>query len=240
MNRKSSTAVRLLAIAALAWGASASAQAQSFSLTPPCAPGLCGASKIGGLVSKPAGAVSDEQYIEVDVAATQLLQSSSEHIAISAFANGQPFGTSGAFSTTAPNGGIGIAMGRIDNASHPSCPTDSSDTQVEFAIEQFAWGDIYASQILNCVSFNKSALNGVWKLRIGVFVKCVGTTCNASATVENAATFALLGSVSSTGIPLTNPTTVRRPWYAVTNFAAEQFNYSASFWVRTEVYSSSF
>jgi hypothetical protein len=238
MNRKSSTAVRILAVSFLAWGASASAQ--SFSLTPPCAPGLCGASRIGGAASKPAGAVSEEQYIEVDVDATTLLQSSSEHIAISAFANGQPFTTTGAFGTNAPNGGIGIGLGRIDSASHPSCPADASDTKVEFAIEQFAWNDIYGSQILHCVSFNKSALTGVWKIRIGVFVECVGTTCNASATVENASTFALLGSVSNTGIPLKNPNTARRPWYAVTNFAAEPFNYSASFWVRTEMYSPYF
>ncbi|WP_164012846.1 hypothetical protein [Pyxidicoccus trucidator] len=239
MNRKSSTVVRILAVSLLAWGASASAQS-SFSLTPPCAAGLCGASKIGGAASKPAGAVTEEQYLEVDVDATTLLQSSNEHIAISAFANGQPFTTTGAFGTNAPNGGIGIALGRIDNASHPSCPVDSSDTQVEFAIEQFAWNNIYGSQILDCVSFNKSALTGVWKIRIGVFVQCVGTTCNASATVENASTFALLGSVSDTGIPLANPNTARRPWYAVTNFAAEPYNYSATFWVRTEMYSPYF
>ncbi|MCY1032444.1 hypothetical protein OV207_13310 [Corallococcus sp. BB11-1] len=238
MNWKTSSAVRLLALSLFAWGASASAQ--TFSLTPPCAPGLCGASKIGGAAVKPAGATRETQSIEVDVAATALLQSSSEHIAISGFASGQPFNTTGAFSPNAPNGGIGIALGRIDNAAHPSCPADASDTQVEFAIEQFGWSDIYGSRILDCVSFSKSALSGVWKLRISLFVQCWGATCSAAATVENASTFALLGSVSSTAIPLQNPTIARRPWYAVTNFAAEPFNYSASFWVRDETYTPFF
>ncbi|MCP3168490.1 hypothetical protein [Myxococcus qinghaiensis] len=230
--------IRSLVVSLLAWGTSASAQ--DFSLTPPCAPGLCGASQLGIRATKPADAVRESQYIEVDISATTLLQNSNEHIAISAFANGAPFGTSGAFSTTAPNGGIGIALGRIDTASHPSCPLDSSNTNVEFAIEQFAWSDIYGSQILHCVSFNKSALTGVWKIRVSVFVECTGATCRASATVENPVTFALLGSVTSTGIPLANPTTVRRPWYAVTNFSDEPYNYSASFWKRTEMYTPYF
>jgi hypothetical protein len=201
---------------------------------------LCGASKIGGAALKPAGAVREEQYIEVDVAATTLLQSNDEHIAISAFANGQPFTPKGFWNEpNAPNGGIGIALGRIDRS---NCPADGYDTHVEFAIEQFGWADPTGggSRILDCVSFNKSALTGVWKIRISVFVACVGTTCNASATVENASTFALLGSVSNTGIQLKNPTTARRPWYAVTNLAAQPFNYSASFWVRTEMYSPYF
>ncbi|NNC01517.1 hypothetical protein HJC10_01420 [Corallococcus exiguus] len=108
--------IRGLVVAVMSWGASASAQT-SFSLTPPCAPGLCGASRLGAAAMKPAGAVGDSQYIEVDVAATQLLQSSS-------------------------------------------------------------------------------------------------------------------------GIALANPNTARRPWYAVTHFAAEPFNYSATFWVRSESYNS--
>lgn len=235
---KPSTVIRSLVVSLLAWGTSVSAQ--DFSLTPPCAAGLCGASHLGIRGTKPEGAVRETHYIEVDISATTLLQDSNEHIAISTFANGQPFGTSGAFGTTAPNGGIGIALGRIDTASHPSCPLDSSNTKVEFAIEQFAWSDIFGSQILHCVSFNKSALTGVWKIRVAVFVECAGTTCSASATVENPATFALLGSVSSTGIPLANPSTVRRPWYAVTNFSDEPFNYSASFWKRSETYTPYF
>ncbi|NVJ25621.1 MULTISPECIES: hypothetical protein [Myxococcus] len=230
--------IRPLVVSLFAWGASASAQ--DFSLTPPCAPGLCGASQMGVAATKPAGTLLETHYIEVDIAATTLLQSSSEHIAISAFANGQPFDASGAFTTTAPNGGIGIALGRIDTAAHPSCPLDSSNTKVEFAIEQFAWSDIYGSRILHCVSFNKSALTGVWKLRVSVFVECVGTTCSASASVENPVTFALLASVSSTGIPLANPNTTRRPWYSVTNFVDEPFNYSASFWKRAEMYAPYF
>ncbi|WP_171810518.1 hypothetical protein [Corallococcus exiguus] len=229
--------IRGLVVAVMSWGASASAQT-SFSLTPPCAPGLCGASRLGAAAMKPAGAVGDSQYIEVDVAATQLLQSSSEHIAISGFANGQPFISSGAFGTNAPNGGIGIALGRIDTASHPSCPADPSDSKVEFAIERFAWNDIYGSDILHCVSFDKAALNGVWKLRIGIYVSCVGTTCSASASLEDPVTFVQFGAVSSSGIALANPNTARRPWYAVTNFAAEPFNYSATFWVRSESYTS--
>jgi hypothetical protein len=71
MNSKSSTIARSFAALFLTWGASASAQ--SFSLTPPCAPGLCGASRVGGWATKPAGAVTEEQYIEVDVNATTLL-----------------------------------------------------------------------------------------------------------------------------------------------------------------------
>jgi hypothetical protein len=46
--------------------------------------------------------------------------------------------------------------------------------------------------------------------------------------------------VSNTGLQLNNPTTSRRPWYAVTNFFTEPYNYSASFWVRTEMYSPYF
>lgn len=88
------------------------------------------------------------------------------------------------------------------------------------------------------MSFDKSALTGVWKVRVSLFVDCAVTTCSASATVENPVTFVQLASVSNAGIPLANPTTLRRPWYAVTNFVGEPFNYSASFWVRSESYIS--
>ncbi|MET0401039.1 MAG: hypothetical protein ABW123_01495 [Cystobacter sp.] len=236
MNKKSSSVVRVLVAALSTWGASASAQ--TFSLTPVCAPGLCGASSLGSLASKPAGIRGESQYIQVDVAATTLLQFSSEHVSISAFANGQPFTSSGAFGANASNGGIGIALGRMDNAYHPGCPADVSDTKVEFAIERFGWNDIYGSQILNCASFNKSALHGVWKVRISIYAECIGTTCFASASVTDASSSALLASVSSSGIPLMNPTIARHNWYAVTNFANEPLNYSASFWVLNQSYSS--
>ena len=107
---------------------------------------------------------------------------------------------------------------------------------VEFAIERFAWNNISASEIKHCVSFSKAALKGVSRLRLSIFVECVGTTCNAYATVENASTFTLLGAVSETGMMLANPTTTRRPWYAVTNFTADFVNYNAWFQVRTEMY----
>lgn len=238
MTRKPSAVIQSLVVAFFAWGASASAQ--DFTLTPPCAPGLCGAARVGVLATKPAGAIRETHYIEVDIAATELLRNSSEHIAISGFAQGQPFGPTGGFTSVAPNGGIGIALGRIDTAAHPSCPLDASDTKVEFAIEQFAWSDIYGSRILDCVSFDKSALTGVVLLRVSIFVECVGTTCSASASVLELGTIALLATVYDTGIPLANPNTVRRPWYAVTNFVAEPLNYSASFWRRAERYASYF
>lgn len=234
MSRKTGRAVGLFAVSFLLW--STAATAQSFFLTPPCAPGLCGASRLGTTTRKAPNAALENQFVEVDVTATALLQSSSEHVAVSTFASGQPSGASGAFTADASNGGIGLALGRLDRAYHPTCPADPFDSKVEFAIETFGWRDIYASRILNCVSFDKSALTGTGTLRLSLTVWCIGTTCNASASVQSLSTYAVLGSVSSNNIMLANPNTSRHIWYAVTNFAPEPYTHGAQFQVRAEGY----
>lgn len=220
-------------MALLASGPSA---AQTFTLTPPTYhPSGSGASVLGGGGFKPPGTILyEDQYVHVYIWATQLLQSSSEHIAISTFAGVQPFNASGLFNTpSSPGGGIGIALGRIDGS---PCLPDSADSQVEFALERFAWGDPFASSLLDCASFSKSILGTVSQLQVSIYTSCSGT-CSSYAELIDPATWTVLATVGASGISLANPGTNRRAWYAVTNFENTSTVHSATFSVNTDSYS---
>lgn len=221
---------------------SAMAQTTTFTLTPPnpCPPPSaaphgtlrCGASRLRGNWTKPAGAVAyEEQYIEVDVSASRMLQSSLEHVAISAFAGAEPFNASGQWTNNASGGGVGIALGNLH-----TCPGGPSPSNVQLAIERFDWGVPMDSNLVACVNVSKAALINVPTVRLSIYVKCIGTTCESWATIDNAATLTLLGSVAATGILLENPLPQRRVFYSVSNFVDETFNYSPTFKIRWETY----
>jgi hypothetical protein len=224
--------------------AAPAAQAQTtFSLLPPspCPPPAvtphntprCGAARqtINMSWQKPAGALFEEQYLEVDISASAMLQSSVEHVAVSAFAGAPPFNASGQWTADASGGGVGIALGQLGN-----CPGGALSTHVQLGIERFDWGSPMDSNIVACAQIPKTTLASVPTVRLGLFVMCTAGFCDASAWLDNPVSLASLATVSANGILLENPLPRRRIFYAVSNFADEAFNYPATFSVRTENY----
>jgi hypothetical protein len=231
-----STTTCLLLVSALLLLGPTPADAQSFTLTPTCA-APCGRDYLGPVWTKPSGAIYDAHEISVRMDAATLLRSTSQHIAISGMASGRPFLASGSFSTDASNGGIGIALGRIDNVSHAKCPQDTAtDDHVELGIEQFNWRNI-SSQITACTRFSKSLLSANPKLLLNLEIRCMLGDCTASASLRNDATGALLASVTGKAL-VANPTATRNIWYAVTKFATEAVQPSVSFQVLGQTYIS--
>lgn len=212
--------------------------AAPFVLTPAPQNTALGASRLTQQALRPVGPIASEaQYAEFRVSASELLKDSQEHIAVSLMATDQPFTAGGAWTTTAPGGGIGIALGAISSQFHPACPADLNNSRVEFAIERFGANDPNASTLIKCVSFAKTVLISAPTFKITVSTDCVANSCYTTATLRNAATNAVLASVSAPSVTRANTTRLRKVWYAVTDFdKVDAKRYSATFEVLTEEY----
>jgi len=223
-----------LLVSALLFLGSTSAEAQTFTLTPTC-PTPCGSDYLGPVWTKPSNAIYDSHTIDVRLTAATLLRSTSQHLAISGLAAGRPFNQDGSFTQDASNGGIGIALGRIDNNPHAKCPVDTAtDDHVELGIEQFSWRNI-SSKITACTRFSKSLLAANPKLLLKLEMGCLLGDCSVSATLYNDQTGALLASVTGKAV-VSNPTATRNIWYAVTKFANETVTPSVTFQVLGQTY----
>lgn len=99
----------------------------------------------------------EEQRVRVEIAAESLLRDSSERVAVALLAGAQAFAEDGSFALPhGLGGGIGVAIDTFNPGVHPLCPADPDDSQIEFAIEQFGWGDPYASRLPFCVALPRS------------------------------------------------------------------------------------
>jgi hypothetical protein len=242
MNRTSKALTQLAATAILCTVAQT---ASAVTLTAPntcsTAP-YCGASFLSGQWNKSAGAIWEEQYFLVDVAAGTLLHSTNEHLAMSAFAHSQPFNASNSWvgpphgAGPAPNGGIGVAFGTISSGSWPTCPSDPTNAYAEIAIERFGYQGTGGTQILDCAQVSKATLSGAKTLRVEFYASCVFGSCSASATLSNPSTSQVYAQLSQGAISLQNPTAERDIWYGFLN--ASTPSVSASYTVIGESYSS--
>lgn len=231
--------LRAILMALVAVGLISEAKAAApFVLTPPPQNAALGASQMTQQALRPVGPIGPEtQYAEFRLSASELLKNSQEHIAVSLMATDQPFTAGGAWTITAPGGGIGIALGTISSQFHPACPADLNNSRVEFAIERFGANDPNASTLIKCVSFAKSVLISAPTFKITVSTDCVASSCFTMATLRNAATNAVIASVSAPSVTRANTTRLRKVWYAVTDFdKVDAKRYSATFEVLTEEY----
>ncbi|ADO74159.1 uncharacterized protein STAUR_6402 [Stigmatella aurantiaca DW4/3-1] len=214
----------------------APADAQTFTLTSVCKT-PCGQDYLGPVWTKPGSALFEEHFIQVRLDAAVLMRSASEHIAISGMASGRPFRPGGTFSPDASNGGVGIALGRIDKASHDACPEDTASEYVELGIEQFGWRDPFASKITACTNFRKSLLASNTTVLLSLSIKCSGNLCAVTAGLTHDGTGAQLASVSGYAT-VANPTATRNIWYALTNFQGEKVEPSVTFQVIRQTYTA--
>jgi hypothetical protein len=241
MSRQSSLVVALAGSVLL--GAASTATAVTLSAPNSCSTWpYCGASFLSGQWSRPGNSVWEEQYFLVDVSASALLQSTGEHLAMSAFANSQPFDANNAWvgplngQGLAPNGGIGIALGAINSSSWRSCLSDPTDTNVEFAIERFGYQGTTNTRILDCEAVSKSTLSGVSTLRVEFYATCSFGSCNASATLSNTSTSQVYATLGQGAITLQNTSADRDIWYGLLNVSTSSV--SATYSVVGESYTS--
>jgi hypothetical protein len=236
MNHKDKTLLGS-AIGAILCVAATSASAVTLSASNVCGTPPCGASFLSGQWNQSPSAVVEEQYFMVDVGASDLLTYTGEHLAMSAFAQSQPFNSSNSWvQPPAPNGGIGVALGTISNSSWPTCQADSGDQYVEFAIERFGYNGTTGTRILDCARVSKSTLYQVYTLRVEVYVTCSFGTCSASASLSNPVTSQVYASLTRGGIALQNPTGERDIWYGFLNVSSSTLD--VEYTVVSESYSS--
>ncbi len=216
MRIRDSISLALLAFAA----ATPLVHAQSFSLFPPCEPFECGDSRISLVAQKPATPFQwEEQRVRVEISAESLLRDSSEHVAVGLLAGAEAFAADGSFAEPhGPGGGIGVAIGTFSPQVHSACPADPDGTQMQFAIEQFGWGDPYASRLPICVGLPRSVLDRAPVLELQVSVRCYPqASCSLNASLHDPESGAMLQRLQGNGLTLANPGPLRMSWYGVTN-----------------------
>jgi len=213
--------LRLLppALLAAAMGAQ-HAHAQGITLFPPCEPFECGDSRISSVAQRPAGPLQwEEQRVRVEIAAESLLRDSTEHVAVSLMAGAEAFAADGSFAQPyGPGGGIGVAIGTFHRRVHPACAEDPGNTRIEFAVEQFGWGNPYESTLPVCVSLPRSVLDRAPVLELRLSVRCYpAASCSLNASLHDPETGEALQRLQASGLRLANPGALRATWYGVTN-----------------------
>jgi len=238
------SASRMVLLAAIGWihlsGASAAAATPAFSLNAAfCAP-VCGASQLAERSwVKPARASYEEQTVEVDVSASNLLQAGVENVFVSTMSGDQAFTSSGQFTANATGGGIGIVLGSAQPPYHPACVGANFDNR-QFGIFGYSWGDPYGptAGMVACKNIDK-ALLASGTVRISVSTWCgpgLRPLCSVSATLTHLGTGAVLATASASNVRIKNPLSARKIWYGVSNYDASSANYPALFTPRTESY----
>lgn len=193
---------------------------QGISLFPPCEPFECGDSRISSVAERPATPIQwEEQRVRVEIAAESLLRDSMEHVAVSLMAGAEAFAEDGSFAQPhGPGGGIGVAIGTFDRRVHPACAEDPGNTRIEFAVEQFGWGNPYASTLPVCTSLSRSVLDRAPVLELRLSVRCYpGASCSLNASLHDPATGEALQRLQASGLQLANPGRLRASWFGVTN-----------------------
>jgi hypothetical protein len=243
MNQQSKWVVPV-AIAAVLGAVATNASAVTISASNGCSTApYCGASFLSGQWNKSPSAIFEEQYFLVDVAASTLLQATSEHLAMSTFAQDRPFNSSNQWvgpphgSGPAPNGGLGVILGAVGSP-WTTCPADASNLYVEFAVERFGHSGTTGTQVLDCDRVSKATLSGVSTLRVEVYASCLFGTCNVSATLSNPSTSQVYATVTQGGIVLQNPTGERDIWYGFLN-ASTPYTLNVDYSVIAESYTGS-
>lgn len=238
----SATTMALLAALGLIQlsGATAQAATPAFTLNPAFCTPVCGASKLADRsYTKPARADTEDSQVEVDVAASDLLQAGVENVFVSTLAGDQAFTSSGQFTPNATGGGIGIVLGSAHPPYHPTCVGANSSNR-QFGIFAYSWADPYGptAGMVACKNIDK-ALLASGTVRISVTTSCgrgLSPYCSASATLTSLTTGAVLATATASNIRLQNPTNARKIWYGVSNYDAASANYPVTFTPRTEYY----
>lgn len=238
------SATRLVLLAAIGLiqlsGATAAAVTPAFSLNPAFCTPVCGASKLADRSwNKPARASYEDQTVEVDVAASSLLQAGVENVFVSTLSGDQAFTSSGQFTANATGGGIGIVLGSAQPPYHPTCVGANSDNR-QFGIFAYSWGDPWGSTpgMVACKNIAKSLLAS-GTVRISITTGCgpgLAPLCSVTATLTHLSTGAVLASATASGVRLKNPTSARKVWYGVSNYDAASANYPVTFTPRVEGY----
>jgi|GEM_PF-3376242 len=220
-------------------GSTAAAATPAFTLNPAFCTPVCGASQLASRSwIKPARATFEDQTVEVDVAASDLLQAGIENVFVSTMSGDQAFTSSGQFTPNATGGGIGIVLGSARPPYHPTCVGATADNR-QFGIFAYSWGDPYGptAGMVACKNVAKTQITGT--VRISVTTSCgpgLKPYCSVSATLKDAATGALLASASVNSVRMTNPNNQRKIWYGVSNYDAAAPNYPVTFTPRSENY----
>ncbi|MET4728068.1 hypothetical protein ABIE09_001875 [Lysobacter enzymogenes] len=238
------SATRMVLLAAIGCiqlsGASAAAATPAFSLNPAFCTPVCGASQLAERSwIKPARATYEEQTVEVDVAASSLLQAGVESVFVSNLSGDQAFTSSGQFTANATGGGIGIVLGSAQPPYHPTCVGANSGNR-QFGIFAYSWGDPSGptTGMVACKNIDK-ALLASGTVRISVTTSCgpgLRPLCLVSATLTSVSTGAVLATASANSVRLKNPLNARKVWYGVSNYDAASPNYPVTFTPRVESY----
>lgn len=234
-------AVLLAAIGLVqAFAATAAAATPAFSLNPAFCTPVCGASRLAERSwNKPLRAYYEEQVVEVDVDASDLLQAGQESVFVSALSGDQAFAASGQFTANASGGGIGVVLGSAQPPYHPACVGATADNR-QFGIFGYTWADPWgpSAGMVACKNIAK-ALLASGTVRITVIAGCgagLAPLCSVTATLKNLATGAVLATATASGVRIKNPLRARQVWYGVSNYYAASPNYPVSFAPRVESY----
>ncbi|QWP77142.1 hypothetical protein J5226_01680 [Lysobacter sp. K5869] len=221
-------------------GATAAAATPTFTLNPAFCTPVCGASQLAERSwTKPARANYEEQTVEVDVAASDLLQAGIENVFVSTMSGDQAFAPSGQFTANATGGGIGIVLGSAHPPYHPTCVgADFSNRQ--FGIFAYSWGDPYGptAGMVACKNIAKSALaSGTVRISINTYCGMgLRPLCDVTAKLTHLQTGVVLATASASNVRIKNPLAARKVWYGVSNYDAAAPNYPVTFTPRTETY----
>lgn len=222
-------------------GATAQAVTPPFVLNPAlCAP-VCGASQLADRSwIKPGRAIYEEQSVDVDIDAADLLQAGQESVFVSTLSGDQAFTPAGQFTANATGGGIGIVLGSAQPPYHPNCVGATAQNR-QFGIFGYTWADPWASTpgVMDCKNIPKAALSRGTTVRVSIDTYCgrgLAPVCSVTATLTNKATGAVLAQSSVSGIRMKNPLNARKVWYGVSNFYADAPNYPVSFAPKVETY----
>lgn len=219
---------------------SAQAATPAFTLNPAFCTPICGASKLADTSwIKSRWVLLEEQTVEVDISAADLLQAGQEGIFISTMSGDQAFAPSGQFTTNASGGGIGIVLGSAQPPYHSACVGANADNR-QFGIFGFTWADPWGASagMVACKNIAKGLLAS-GTLRITATTVCgagLKPLCSVTASLKHLPTGTVLATADADAVRLENPTSARKIWYGVSNYYAASPNYPVGFVPRRENY----
>ncbi|MGH8079161.1 MAG: hypothetical protein ACREP7_01215 [Lysobacter sp.] len=221
-------------------GATAAAATPAFTLNPAFCTPVCGASQLASQSwNKPARASFEDQNVEVDVSASDLLQSGIENVFVSTMSGDQAFTSSGQFTANATGGGVGVVLGSARPPYHATCVGATPDNR-QFGIFAYSWGNPSGptTGMVACKNVSKDLL-ATSTVHISVTTSCgrgVAPLCSVTATLTDKATGAVLANAYVPSVRIKNPLNARKIWYGVSNYDAAAPNYPVTFTPRSETY----